>query len=158
MRVSPILTLPVLLLSLSSSVLAESSARTVQEIVQDANRLLAEGSYSQAARAYTEAIGQYLSLSNLSFVYPAYVGVDLEPSSYVNHYKRATAYLSLGRSTAALDDFERILQLNPAFTQAHFQRAKILAREGEFDAAGRELRAYGKGKTDVEASELVRFF
>lgn len=59
MRVSPILTLPVLLLSLSSSVLAESSARTVQEIVQDANRLLAEGSYSQAARAYSEAIGMY---------------------------------------------------------------------------------------------------
>lgn len=84
-------------------------------------------------------------------VYP-----DLEPSSYVNHYKRATAYLSLGRSTAALDDFERILQLNPAFTQAHFQKAKILAREGEFDKAGKELKAFGKGKSDVEASELVR--
>jgi DnaJ family protein C protein 3 len=57
MRVPPILTLPVLLLSLSTSALAESSAKTVQEIVQDANRLLAEGSYSQAARAYTDAIG-----------------------------------------------------------------------------------------------------
>lgn len=58
MRLSPILTLPVLLLSLSTSVLAESSARAVQEIVQDANRLLAEGAYSQAARAYSEAIGK----------------------------------------------------------------------------------------------------
>lgn len=57
MRVTPILTLPVLLLSLSTSVLADSSARTVQEIVTDANRLLGEGSYSQAARAYSEAIG-----------------------------------------------------------------------------------------------------
>jgi len=58
MRVPPILTLPILLLSLSSSALGESSAKSVQEIVQDANRLLAEGSYSQAARAYSEAIGQ----------------------------------------------------------------------------------------------------
>lgn len=74
----------------------------------------------------------------------------------MNHYKRATAYLSLGRSSAALDDFERILQLNPAFTQAHFQKAKILAREGEFVKAGKELKAFGKSKTDVEASELVR--
>lgn len=73
----------------------------------------------------------------------------------MNHYKRATAYLSLGRSTAALDDFERILQLNPAFTQAHFQKAKILAREGEFGKAEKELKAFGKGKSDVEASELV---
>jgi hypothetical protein len=63
MRVPPILTLPILLLSLSSSALGESSAKTVQEIVQDANRLLAEGSYSQAARAYSEAIGQSSQVS-----------------------------------------------------------------------------------------------
>lgn len=59
MRVTPLLTLPVLLLSLgplAPSALAESS-RTAQQAVQDANRLLAEGSYLDASRAYTEAIG-----------------------------------------------------------------------------------------------------
>ena len=81
--------------------------------------------------------------------------IDLEPSSYVNYYKRATAYLSLGRSSSALDDFERILQLNPAFAQAHYQKAKILAKEGDFDQAGRELKAFGKSKSDPEAEELV---
>lgn len=43
--------------------------------------------------------------------------VDLEPASYVNYYKRATAYLSLGRHSAALDDFDHILRLNPGFVQ-----------------------------------------
>lgn len=81
---------------------------------------------------------------------------DLDPSSYVNYYKRATAYLSLGRHSAALDDFDRILQLNPAFVQAHLQKAKILAKEGDFSAAQSELQAYGKSKKDVEAEELVR--
>lgn len=44
-------------------------------------------------------------------------GPDLEPASYVNYYKRATAYLSLGRHSAALDDFDHILRLNPGFVQ-----------------------------------------
>jgi hypothetical protein len=68
MRVPPILTLPILLLSLSSSGLAAESAKTVQEIVQDANRLLAEGSYSQAARAYSEAIGKSTPLAHFVMV------------------------------------------------------------------------------------------
>jgi Flp pilus assembly protein TadG len=60
MRVSPLLSLPVALLYLTSSAFAESSAggRSVAEILQDANRLLATGSYSDAARAYGEAIGE----------------------------------------------------------------------------------------------------
>ena len=32
--------------------------RTPTAVVQEANRLLAEGSYLEAARAYTEAIGE----------------------------------------------------------------------------------------------------
>jgi DnaJ family protein C protein 3 len=76
--------------------------------------------------------------------------------TYLNYYKRATAYLSLGRHSAALDDFDRILQLNPAFAQAHLQRSKILAKEGEFDKAQSELKAYGKSKQDPEADLLVR--
>lgn len=73
----------------------------------------------------------------------------------MNYYKRATAYLSLGRSTSALDDFERILQLNPSFSQAHYQKAKILAKEGDFHEADKELKAFGKLKIDPEAEELV---
>ena len=43
-----------------------------------------------------------------------------------------------------MDDFERILQLNPSFSQAHYQRAKILAKEGEFEKADKELnQVYG---------------
>ena len=37
--------------------------------------------------------------------------------NYVTHYKRATAYLSLGRNSQALDDFDSILKLNPTFSK-----------------------------------------
>ena len=41
------------------------------------------------------------------------------------------------------------------FVQAHLQKAKILAKEGDFSAAQSELKAYGKSKKDAEAEELV---
>ncbi|KAK4685242.1 hypothetical protein P7C73_g4911, partial [Tremellales sp. Uapishka_1] len=145
--------LPILLLSLASPCLAESSTRSAQQIVQDANRLLAEGSYVDAARAYGEAIGELPCLLTTTICSPD--DPDLEPSSYINYYKRATAYLSLGRHSSALDDFDSILRLNPSFAQAHLQKAKILAKEGQFEKAQAELKAFGKTKSDPEATELA---
>lgn len=122
------LALPLVLsLSALTPVLGE---RTAQEIVLDANRFLAEGQYTSAARAYGEAIGEYssdhlypvaplsLPTSHLS-MYRAVslTNKELDPNSYLNYYKRATVYLSLGRHNAAIDDFDSILRLNPAFAQ-----------------------------------------
>lgn len=98
MRGSLLAALPIFFLSLSSQVFSEPSVSSAAQIVQDANRLLAEGSYSAAARAYGEAI-------------------ELDPTAHANYYKRATAYLSMGRHNAALDDFEQILKINPGFVQ-----------------------------------------
>jgi DnaJ homolog subfamily C member 3 len=88
-----------LALFIALSAYADKSA---SQHVSEGNRLLAEGSYSEAARAYSEAI-------------------DLDPNSYVNYYKRATAYLSLGRHTPALEDFDSILKLNPGFVQVCYR-------------------------------------
>ncbi|XAO21437.1 hypothetical protein I312_100188 [Cryptococcus bacillisporus CA1280] len=136
MRGSLLAALPIFFLSLSSQVFSEPSVSSAAQIVQDANRLLAEGSYSAAARAYGEAI-------------------ELDPTAHANYYKRATAYLSMGRHNAALDDFEQILKINPGFVQAHYQRAKILAKEGDFTKAQYELTAYIRAKSDSEAEELL---
>jgi DnaJ family protein C protein 3 len=55
MRVSPLLSLPITIL-LAVQTLAQG--RTAKEAAADGNRLLAEGAYSDAARAYGEAIGE----------------------------------------------------------------------------------------------------
>ncbi|GMK57774.1 hypothetical protein CspeluHIS016_0406080 [Cutaneotrichosporon spelunceum] len=115
---------------------ALADGRTAAEAAADGNRLLATGSYSDAARAYTEAIAS-------------------DPS-YANYYKRATAYLSMGRNSAALADFDAILKMNPDFSQAHFQKAKIYAQDGAFDDAARELNALKKSKRDETSGELAR--
>lgn len=45
------------ILALASPALADDAGRTAAEAAADGNRLLAQGSYSDAARAYSEAIG-----------------------------------------------------------------------------------------------------
>lgn len=46
--------------------------------------------------------------------------------------------------------------MNPEFAQAHFQKAKIYAKDGEFDGAARELAAFHKSKRDNASDELAR--
>lgn len=58
MRPQRALYLPIAALSFASAVLGESS-RSAEQAAADGTRLLAAGSYSDAARAYTEAIGGF---------------------------------------------------------------------------------------------------
>lgn len=83
---------------------------------------------------------------------------DLDPTSFNLHYLRATTYLSLGRHPQALTDFSTLLVLKPDFHQARLQRGRILAKEGEFEEARREVGGWlgsEKGRGDEEGEELV---
>ena len=103
----------------------------------------------------------------MTHINPMFTNLELDPNSYINYYKRATAYLSLGRHSAALDDFDSILRLNPTFAQVRqilpacelivkrlISKPKLWTKEGEFDKAQNELKLYGKSKSDGEAIKL----
>ncbi|CAO3633538.1 unnamed protein product [Cunninghamella echinulata] len=78
------------------------------------------------------------------------------PMNYISYYKRATAYLSLGRNQAAAEDFTKILSLKPDFDKALFQRAKIYIQNGEFDLAKKDLKQYLKNHSkDDEALQML---
>ncbi|PFH45925.1 hypothetical protein AMATHDRAFT_70891 [Amanita thiersii Skay4041] len=101
-------------------------------LINRANALLTAGQYNEATRLYTEAI-------------------DQSPSDYLLYYKRATAYFSLSRHAAALDDFDKVLALTgDTFDNAYIMKARIHVREGEWEGAreavGAYKRAKGKGK------------
>lgn len=79
-----------------------------------------------------------------------------EPDNYLTYFKRATAYLSLGRNDAAADDFSTILNLKPDFDKALMQRARIYAKEGHFKLAKQDLEKYLDNRpSDKEAQEMV---
>ena len=123
-------------------------------VINKANALLSTGNFGEAARIYGEAIGE---LSSLITVDNDAKGVRPEqsPSDYLLYYKRATAYLSLQRHQAALDDFDKVLSLTQnTFDNAYLQKARIYLKEGEFGDARHSLSTYLKAKKGVRTADI----
>ena len=110
----------------------------LQGVIQRANALLSAGQFTDAVRAYTEAL-------------------ELAPSDYLLYFKRATAYLSVNRHSPALDDFEAVLRLtNGSFDGALIAKAKIYAKEGRWTESRDTLKEYSKKVAgDRAAGDLV---
>ncbi|GJJ08015.1 hypothetical protein Clacol_002222 [Clathrus columnatus] len=110
----------------------------LQPLIAKANALLSSGQFTDAARAYTEAI-------------------DLSPASYLLYFKRATAQLSLNRHDSALADFDKVLELTGGnFDKAYFSKGKIFAKEGKWAEAKKMLKSYTrKNIADRAAGDLL---
>ncbi|RKO90819.1 hypothetical protein BDK51DRAFT_15330, partial [Blyttiomyces helicus] len=79
-----------------------------------------------------------------------------DPQNYMNYFRRAAYHLTLGRTSPALRDFTRVLELQPDHHQALMQRCKLLVKEGGFSDALDGLRRYRKlYPQDDEAEEMV---
>ncbi|KAG8898217.1 hypothetical protein FRB99_007594, partial [Tulasnella sp. 403] len=111
----------------------------LRPLVSRANVLLTAGHFQDAARSLSEAI-------------------ELSPADYSLYYKRATAYFSLNRHNAALDDVDTVLRMTDGtFHQALLMKARILAKEGEWLKARQNLKRYTAkvGNGDKEAVDLL---
>ncbi|KAK1984288.1 DnaJ domain-containing protein [Colletotrichum cereale] len=78
--------------------------------------------------------------------------VARDPSNYLTLFKRATTYLSLGRTNQATDDFNKVLSLKPGFEGAHVQLAKIKSKTADWDGAREQ---YILARKDPTSAELV---
>jgi Tfp pilus assembly protein PilF len=83
--------------------------------------------------------------------------IEQDPSDYLSYYKRATAYLSLGKTNSAIEDFTRILDLKPGFHQALLQRAKLYIADGEYSLAKQDLANYPQNKASKSLVNLFFF-
>lgn len=111
----------------------------LKPIITRANVLLGAGQFQDAAKSYSDAI-------------------ELSPADYLLYYKRATAYFSLSRHSAALDDVEAVLRMTDgSFYQAFMMKARIHSKEGEWTKARQELKRFTDkaGKSDKDAVDLV---
>ncbi|KAF1811186.1 TPR-like protein [Eremomyces bilateralis CBS 781.70] len=81
------------------------------------------------------------------------VAIQRDPKDYVALFSRATTYLSLGRHSQALNDFDKILAIKPDFESVLVQRAKIRAREGHWESARKDYETLGS-KATQELAEL----
>ncbi|KAF7333023.1 hypothetical protein MVEN_02408600 [Mycena venus] len=107
----------------------------LQPLITRANVLLSTGQFNEAAKVYSEAIEQ-------------------SPADYLLFYKRATAYLSLGRHAAALDDFAHVLTLTP-LPSAHLMQARIHTKDGDFALARAALKQYAGGEKELAERDAL---
>ncbi|KAM8975157.1 dnaJ homolog subfamily C member 3 [Pelodytes ibericus] len=61
--------------------------------------------------------------------------IDGDPDNYLAYYRRATAFLAMGKSKAAIPDLSRVVELKPDFTSARLQRGQLLLKQGKLDEA-----------------------
>lgn len=80
------------------------------------------------------------------------VAISRDPSNYLTFFKRGATYLSLGRTTQAQLDFDKVLTIKPGFEGALVQRARIKSKSGNWDGAKEDYLA--AGHTGVEITDL----
>lgn len=78
---------------------------------------------------------------------------EMAPKEYMNFMRRATAYRAQGRTKQAIKDYDTVLTLKPDFAQARGQRAELLLKHGEFEAARKDFAALAG--TDAKAAGQV---
>ena len=67
-----------------------------------------------------------------------------DPSDYLTLFQRGATYLSVGKHSQAKADFDSVLQKKPNFEGALLQRAKLSARNADWDGARRDYKAAGR--------------
>lgn len=108
----------------------------VSVLLTSAQTHLAQGQTSDALVYYDAAIAK-------------------DPNNYLTLFKRATAYLSIGRSSQATDDFNKVLALKPGFQGAHVQLAKIKLKTADWKGAREQYVAANKAEDSEELVQLA---
>jgi DnaJ homolog subfamily C member 3 len=120
---------------LSGGVIAKDSAAANgdgQIDLDRANTLLAQGKYNEAIALYDGAI-------RITHSYQGIDCVEKDKNNYLSYYKRALAYLGSSRNHAAITDLNSVIAIQPDFTAALLQRGKLLAWQGDFSNAIKDL-------------------
>ena len=81
------------------------------------------------------------------------VAITRDPTNYVTIFQRGAAYLSLGKSSRASEDFDRVLKLKPDFEGALLQRSRLRSRAADWNGALDDLKNAGK-KASAQYQEL----
>ncbi|KAI2634503.1 DnaJ domain-containing protein [Xylaria nigripes] len=108
----------------------------ISSLLSSAQTHMAKGETTEALMYYDAAIAR-------------------DPSDYLTLFKRATTYLSLGRTSQATSDFNTVLQLRPGFEGAHLQLGKLKAKTADWDGAVEEYRLAKQSASDSEFEHLL---
>ncbi|VDK69053.1 unnamed protein product [Onchocerca ochengi] len=88
---------------------------------------------------------QFLSSGQFTDALSHYhAAIDLDPKNYQTLYSRATVYLAIGKSKAALPDLDLVIKLKPDFIAARIERGNVLLKQGDIHQAKADFEAAAK--------------
>ncbi|XP_074839210.1 dnaJ homolog subfamily C member 3 [Carettochelys insculpta] len=83
-----------------------------------------------------------------------HAAIEGDSDNYIAYYRRATVYLAVGKSKAAIRDLSKVVELKKDFTAARLQRGHLLLKQGKFDEAEDDFKNVLKSNpTDNEEKE-----
>ncbi|EFO20110.1 hypothetical protein LOAG_08383 [Loa loa] len=83
-----------------------------------------------------------------------HAAIDLDPKNYQTLYSRATVYLAIGKSKAALPDLDSVIRLKPDFIAARIERGNVLLKQGDIQQAKADFEA--AAKADPSNTEISK--
>lgn len=92
--------------------------------------------YYLRAQAYFQQSNYGRAIADLTIL------LNLDPKKVDAYIMRGIANFSLGRDEKAKKDFTRAIKIDKNKANAYLQRAKVYEREGKFDLAGKDRKAY----------------
>nr|XP_060625469.1 dnaJ homolog subfamily C member 3 [Anolis sagrei ordinatus] len=83
-----------------------------------------------------------------------HAAIEGDSDNYLAYYRRATVYLAMGKSKAAIRDLSKVVELKQDFTSARLQRGHLLLKQGKFDEAEEDFqRVLQSSSSDKEQAE-----
>ncbi|XP_019380534.1 PREDICTED: dnaJ homolog subfamily C member 3 [Gavialis gangeticus] len=83
-----------------------------------------------------------------------HTAIEGDSDNYIAYYRRATVYLAMGKSKAAIRDLSKVVELKQDFTSARLQRGHLLLKQGKFDEADKDFKTVLKSNpSDNEEQE-----
>jgi len=127
MRRFPIIALFAFILLASPFALAQSAHPAAADDQRSAAEAFEAGQGAQQRGEMNSAVAYYTK------------AISLAPALYQPYYQRATALMSLGRTTEAEADLKKVIEMKPDFARAHRAYGVILLDNGKTDDAKREF-------------------
>ncbi|MCE1245047.1 MAG: tetratricopeptide repeat protein [Firmicutes bacterium] len=139
----------ILLLAILLSVLSVSPvfAKTEKEMLDEGHRFMANKSYGNAIKAYTETIKQFpnsseaflfrgLALTTVGEIDYAIMdftrSLTIKPNSGEAYFSRATCYLLLSQFEKSIEDNKKVVSLEPENYSAYFNMGVAYTKLGQY--------------------------
>jgi DnaJ family protein C protein 3 len=82
--------------------------------------------------------------------------VKQDSKAYMGFYRRALAYLSIGKAGQALMDFDAALRLQPNLDQVYVQRGQLLMKQGWFEKAKEDFERVYYQTNEASLADKLR--